>query len=96
MSNGNEASLATPTATCSIAVRSGPILFKSVKKVMLAQIQIPLASQKEGSFSLSSKVLSFFGAKTACKAFKSGVSKSIFDCVSSRSPDWAPKCPIEN
>lgn len=44
------------------------------KWLVFAQIRVPLASQKEGSFSLSAKALILFGARTACKAFKSGVS----------------------
>ena len=91
MSNGNEASFATLTAICGIAICGGPILFKSAKWVVLAQIRVSLASQKEGSFSLSAKASNFFGARTACKAFKSGVSKSIFDFVSNQSSGQAPK-----
>ena len=82
MSNGNEAGFASPIAICSVAICGGPILFKSVEVGHACQIWVPLASQKEGSFSLSAKALIFFGARTACKAFKSGVSRSIFDFVS--------------
>lgn len=79
MGNRNEAGLAASPTICRVAICGRTILLWSVKLVVLAKTRILLTSQNDGSFSLSAKALIFLGARTACKAFRSGVSKSIFD-----------------